>query len=188
MHRTHGMRGSAEYRIWTGIKTRCTNPRSVAYPPYGGRGIRLDARWMRFEYFYADMGPRPTPRHSIDRIDGNGHYTPGNCRWATPEEQARNKQRAHRLTIGGETKSLAQWAEVARTPLKRIWDRLTAGWTPAAAVFTAKRPDRPATCHNGHLLDETSRFEGRSRRCTICKKAYDSAYRQRTQAPLAQED
>lgn len=81
-----------EYRIWTGMLARCSNPGSSAFYRYGARGISVCQRWRDdFENFYADMGPRPSPRHSIDRIDNDGNYEPGNCRWATPDVQAKNK-------------------------------------------------------------------------------------------------
>ncbi len=81
-----------EHRIWRGIIERCTNPNSTSYEYYGARGIRICERWMTFENFYADMGPRPSPELSIDRKDVNGHYEPGNCRWATPLEQRHNRR------------------------------------------------------------------------------------------------
>jgi hypothetical protein len=84
---------SVEYRIWAGIKQRCLNPKGTAYHDYGGRGIRVCERWASsFENFYADMGARPTPRHSIERKNVNGDYRPDNCFWATPDVQARNKR------------------------------------------------------------------------------------------------
>lgn len=86
-----------EYRIYTGMIARCSNPNTAAWRRYGGRGIRVCDRWLDdFANFYADMGPRPSPRHSIDRIDNDGNYEPENCHWATPDFQAKNKASADR--------------------------------------------------------------------------------------------
>ena len=82
-----------EFRIWVAMKTRCYNPKANRYYIYGGRGIKICDRWLEsFHNFYDDMGPRPSDKHSIDRIDTNGDYEPGNCRWVTADVQNKNKR------------------------------------------------------------------------------------------------
>lgn len=90
--RFHGLRNTAEYQAWVNMKSRCYYPRHESYKNYGARGITVCRRWHDFRNFYADMGARPSPTHSLDRIDNDADYSPNNCRWATKSEQNLNRR------------------------------------------------------------------------------------------------
>ena len=99
------------YRVWCHMKWRCSTTASNPNPYYAGRGIKVCKRWAAsFPDFVSDMGPKPTPEHTIERIDCEGDYEPDNCKWATKEEQAKNRRKTVRITINGETKILRDWA------------------------------------------------------------------------------
>lgn len=88
----HGMSGTTEYRAWNQMIQRCDNPKCLAYPLYGGRGISVCDRWRKFIYFFEDIGPKPSPELTLERIDNEGDYEPGNVKWDTPQSQSRNKR------------------------------------------------------------------------------------------------
>jgi hypothetical protein len=138
--KTHGASGNHRptltYRCWANMIQRCTNPRRALYRTYGGRGITVCERWRRFENFLADMGEQPTEM-SLDRIDNNGNYEPGNCRWATRAEQSRNTSRNRMLTFNGVTQCAADWAAAVGIPWPTIHRRLKDGW-PIERVLTLR--------------------------------------------------
>lgn len=132
---THGKANTAEYGIWISMKSRCICRTVPGYKDYGGRGIKVCERWKKsFPAFLADIGPRPSSLHSIDRINNDGNYEPGNVRWATPKEQASNTRRSRRIAVNGTTLTLGEWGERTGLGLKLIWRRLQMGWSPARAI------------------------------------------------------
>lgn len=143
--KTHGLSLTPEYGHWRNMICRCEQPTTPAFERYGGRGISICERWRgSFRNFYEDMGPRPSPRHSVDRINSDGNYEPGNCRWATKSQQSRN-MRANRLVIvGGREITLAEAVEQSPVPYNTVLYRLKRGWgIDDALALPAKRGFRP---------------------------------------------
>ena len=101
-------RKTSEYGTWQAMIRRCESPKATDYEHYGGRGIAVCERWRSFENFFADMGPKPSPKHSIDRDDNNADYEPRNCRWSTAKEQARNRRR-RRDSLDLEGQRFGRW-------------------------------------------------------------------------------
>ena len=140
----HGMTETSEYNIWCLIKARCTNPRNHAYSRYGGRGITMCERWLHsFENFYADMGPRPSPRHSIDRIDNDLGYSPENCRWATSRDQGYNTRKTTFVTHNGKTLNLADWSKETGIPVRLLRSRCDQGMPPDKILHQGHLPKNP---------------------------------------------
>lgn len=136
-----------EYVIYIGIIRRCSDVSTDRSKDYVGRGIKLCDRWRRgvtglsgFECFFADMGPRPSPLHSIDRKDNDGNYEPDNCRWATKIEQGRNRRSNRRLSYRGRSITMTDATIVANVSADAIRGRLHKGWTVEAAVETPPKP------------------------------------------------
>lgn len=129
--------GTREYGIWRGMKARCSDERSADFPRYGGRGIKVCERWQDFCAFIADMGPSPAGT-SIERIDNDGHYEPGNCRWATGAEQARNKSNNRVVPTPAGEMLLCEAAELSGLNLHTLRSRIKRGW-PVAHLFNKPR-------------------------------------------------
>lgn len=141
---THGMSSSPEHSIWAAMKSRCHNPKSGGYRNYGGRGIAVCERWINsFENFYSDVGPRPSSNHSIERIDNSRNYEPGNVRWATAKEQARNRRSSAILTFNGISATIAEWSEKTGLTQLQISHRLRlANWSIDRILTTPIRKQR----------------------------------------------
>ena len=132
---TRGRSTTPEWRSWNHIRQRCLNPDNDQFYLYGGRGIKICEQWAQFETFLADMGPRPSVRHSIDRYPNiNGNYEPGNCRWANPREQAENRRTTSRVTINGETHSMTEWSRRLNIPPHRTLTLVRNGVDPVEAI------------------------------------------------------
>lgn len=125
---------------WSAMRARCTQVKVNSYDRYGGRGIKVCARWQDFQNFLSDMGPRPSQKHSIDRKNNDGNYTSTNCRWATSREQGGNRSVSKLVTLGGVTKTQAEWARVRGLPRPTLQARLDRGWSVEKALLTPSRP------------------------------------------------
>ncbi len=174
IRRTHGGYTTPMYGIWSKIKGRCTNPKNCAYERYGGRGIKICDRWLGkrgFENFLADMGERPSPKHSVDRINNDGDYCPENCRWATFKEQANNKGNNRVITHNGISHTLSEWCEIYHANYKRAATRVRSGYSfddifTKECLVTRRRKftdDEVRFIRNfgGNYSDIKSHFEGR---------------------------
>ena len=128
---------SREYTSYVQAKGRCQNCKDDAYHNYGGRGIEF--RFESFEQFLAELGLKPSPKHSIDRIDVNGHYEPGNVRWATHSEQQLNKRCNPRLTVGTETLTTVEWGRKQGLARNTVRERVKRGWCSICAATVIER-------------------------------------------------
>jgi hypothetical protein len=165
------------YRTWWGIVQRCRNENSHAYHRYGGRGIDICEEWRNsFDAFVAYVGERPSKQHSIDRIDNDKGYMPGNVRWATKEEQAKNTPRNVWIEINGVTKCLSDWSDIygvqiatVSARIKRGWDAVSALTHPSIAGFHRNPPTVVmATKSTGIDLICQNSIEGRTPQERVC--------------------
>lgn len=142
----HGLTETRVYGSWGKMRSRCTDPAYHAFHRYGGRGIRVCERWMSFKNFLADMGHPPTPKHTIDRINNDGNYEPGNCRWVTQKQQVRNSTTVTMVSAWGETKSLVEWKEDSRCVVgyDTLKQRIRMyGFSPEEAISCKSRRIKP---------------------------------------------
>ena len=137
---TLGGKESPEYCAWKAMRARCLNPRNKRFAQYGGRGIKVCDRWKDFKNFLADMGLRPSARHSIDRIDNDRGYEPGNCRWALPHQQMTNRSMTRFVVVDGQSVPLATLARQHGIPLNTLRFRVLAGWDIKRALTQPVRP------------------------------------------------
>lgn len=132
----HGMKDSSEYIAWCNMKGRCLNPNDKSYGRYGARGISVCDRWLNsFENFYSDMGAKPSPAHTLERIDFNKDYCPENCKWATYKEQNRNYSRNVYIEYDGRRMCLKDWANEVGIENSLLRYRIRAGWPIDQALF-----------------------------------------------------
>ena len=130
---THGFTGTKTYVCWQNMRKRCQDSRNVAFEYYGGRGITVCERWRKFENFLQDMGVQP-PGLTIERIDNNAGYSPGNCKWATYLEQSSNSRKSRLLTSQGMTLTMRQWDKKLGRSEGRVALRLRRGWSVRRAL------------------------------------------------------
>jgi hypothetical protein len=141
---TRGYRESPEYKTWHKMIDRCDPDKSDGDRKwYADKGVKVCERWRSsFSNFLADMGRKPSPKHSIDRINNDGNYEPANCRWATSKQQTRNYSRNRLLTIAGVTMTLTDWAEASNMKIGTLRNRLEFGWSVQDALAVPVAPWR----------------------------------------------
>jgi hypothetical protein len=128
MNRSHGGTGTPEYSAWKGMIQRCHNTKDKSYKNYGARGIRVCTEWRNsFAVFLDAIGKKPTSLHTVERINNDGNYEPGNVRWATRLEQNNNTRKNRFIESAGETKTLSQWSRQLNIPVTTLWHQLNRG-------------------------------------------------------------
>lgn len=161
----HGRGDHELYKIWRGMIRRCSNAKVREYKNYGGRGISVCRRWLNIDNFIADMGPRSSQKHTLDRINNNGNYNPNNCRWATWEEQQNNKRNNRRVHWDGREQTVQEWANeygFKYSTLKQRLDRL-----PLEKAMTPKYMIKRRTIEwNGEVND----LAGWARKLRVSRK------------------
>jgi hypothetical protein len=136
----HGLSRTPEYRAWQQMRLRCTDPKHAAWPRYGGRGITVCPEWLEsVERFVADMGPRPSPKHELDREKNDLGYSPSNCRWVLRVANCRNRRSNTFIEIRGDRRTLAEWLEITGLSKTGYRLRIKRGLSPADAITLPSR-------------------------------------------------
>lgn len=165
-----GKRKSITCNSWKAMVRRCTNPTANNYSKYGGKGIAVCDRWLDFKLFFADMGERPSAQFTIERKDSTGNYCPENCCWADKTTQTRNRSCSKRLTLGGVTLPVIEWAHSKSIPLNVIYSRMARGWEDEKILLTPIRKNQ-THCKRGHEynLQNTIVIASGGRGCRACR-------------------
>ncbi len=168
-------RVSPEWGCWSGMRTRCTNPRAKSWSRYGGRGISVCERWNDFENFLADMGPKPTPQHSIEREDNNGDYEPGNCHWAKGKEQRDNRRVTRWIEVRGERRTITDWSDLTGISRSALRARLNLGWSVERALFepvsaSHQQRGKPKKLARGDVLAIRTRAAHGEKPCDLARE------------------
>lgn len=140
-HVRHGHRNHPLYATWCNMKARCDSEKHPAYKNYGGRGIYYDPRWAEFTNFLLDVGEKPFPEATLDRVDNDGPYTKNNCRWATRSVQRRNSRQIVEVTIGEDTRIVTEWCAIYGISIGALHRRLHKGEDIVSAI-TRPKADR----------------------------------------------
>ncbi len=153
----HGLTKTPTYQAWSMMKQRCYNPKTERFECWGGRGIRVCERWLGkkvgFLNFLADMGIRPSKEHTLDRINNDGDYEPGNCRWATRTEQNRNKSDCVILEHDGKRMTIAEWARHVGLEERTLAHRIQNGWDVPKALATPSMLTGPGRKKREEIVD-----------------------------------
>lgn len=164
-----------EYNSWRAMRERCNNPNYWCFNRYGGRGIKVCEQWdgkNGFKHFLKDMGTKPTSKHTINRINNNGDYTPQNCEWSGVYKQKNNTSRNRLETIDGVTKTVSQWCRQYGKKNNTIYNRLRDGWSFEKAIKTPLNPaGKPFTTRAYHKQPRSNCISC-GKKCTMPKQIY----------------
>lgn len=166
----HGKSKLPEYATWKDMRRRCNSPNRPSRKWYHDKGIRVCKRWDDFGKFIKDMGRKPTPKHTIERVNVRKGYSPSNCRWATAQEQHLNRTDTRRITFNGQTKVISQWEEEYGIRDQQLYHRLNRGWDIERALITPvnkKKIISKATADRIRSLARTETYPEISRRFNI---------------------